>query len=449
MWHRRAGKDAVSINWCATACFRRVGLYWHVLPTYDQGRKIVWEGITYDGRKFLSAFPGFDDPGGKNSLVKRKRDDKMFLELINGSVYQVVGTDDVDRLVGSNPVGVVFSEYSLHNPKAYDYLRPILAENGGWAVFIYTMRGKNHGYKLLNQAKKLMQSNPKIWFCQDLTVDDTRREDGSPVITPEDIQAERDAGMDEELVLQEFYNSPNAGLVGSYYKKQVRAAYDDKRIGRVPWEPKLPVDTFWDLGIADAMSILYTQRIGNEIRCIDYDEDQGEGLDYYAKLLAEKPYSYGEHHAPHDIKVRELSGGGRSRFEIAASLGIRFRILPKARVEEGINAARAVFPRLYLDEVKCERFIEGVTEYTKEWDDHKQIFKNKPKHDWTSHPADVLRYMAMGYRDKDRNTAQRPTHAVDTVNNTVGPRRSGLMDQGKGMAMMNPRAQDGQSERII
>lgn len=408
VWHRRAGKDAVAINFCATAAFRRVGLYWHVLPTYDQGRKIVWEGFTKDGRKFLSAFPGFDNPGGKNSLVKRKRDDKMFLELINGSVYQVVGTDDIDRLVGANPIGVVFSEYSLHNPAAWDYIRPILIENGGWAMFIYTIRGKNHGYQLLKMAQK----NPD-WFAENLTVDDTRREDGTPVITQEDIQKEREAGMPEETVQQEFYNNPNAALVGAYYKKEMANALNEGRICNVPWEPTVPVDTFWDLGVSDRTVIGFFQRVNNEIRWIDMVHAEGEGLQYYAKELEKKPYKYGEHFAPHDIKVRELTSAGRSRWEIAKSLGIHFQIVPKLPLQDGITAARAVFPRVWMDVNKCDHGIEALREYSKVWDDVAKIFKDTPLHNWASHPADMFRYMALGYRNKKRLEQPPQTHAVN------------------------------------
>ena len=196
VWHRRAGKDLLSVNWCVTAALKRKGLYWHLLPTYNQGRKIVWDGMTRDGRSFLEHFP--------KELWSNVNNTDMRLELKNGSIYQVVGTDNVDRLVGSNPVGVVFSEYSLQDPRAWDLVRPILAENGGWAVFIYTARGRNHGYDMFNMA-----SRNERWFCQRLSIDDTS------VLTQEAIEEEREAGMPEELIQQEFYCSFDAPLVGS------------------------------------------------------------------------------------------------------------------------------------------------------------------------------------------------------------------------------------------
>lgn len=401
-----------------------------MLPTYDQGRKIVWEGITGDGKKFLDAFPGHDHPGlphpetGDYGLVKRKRDDKMFLELTNGSVFQVVGTDDVDRLVGSNPIGVVFSEFSLHNPAAWDYIRPILAENGGWALFIFTMRGKNHGYQLYKMAQKIMAATPPGelpgWFAENLTVLDTKREDGSPVITPEAIQAERDAGMQEEIIQQEFYNNPNAAALGAYYKNEIAACEREGRVGKVPWDPSLPVDTYWDLGINDTMSIIFTQQHRAEIRVIDYYANEGQGLNHYAKVLQEKPYSYGDHYAPHDIKVRELSGDGVSRWESARKLGITFKIVPKFAQEDKINAVRMVFPRMWFDEHKTEILVEAVKDYQKKWDPLKRVFLDQPLHNWASHPCDALAYMALSIRTKTKENV-RPTHAVTNEGKVFTP----------------------------
>ncbi|HEV2111059.1 MAG TPA: hypothetical protein VGT99_06885, partial [Gammaproteobacteria bacterium] len=146
VWHRRAGKDSTAINWTAVAAHQRIGTYWHMLPTANQGRMVVWEGRDGLGRRLIDqAFPP--------ALRAGERNDRMTMELRGGSVWQVVGSDNYDRLVGANPVGVVFSEWSLTDPRAWDYVRPILAENGGWALFIYTPRGKNHGFELYDIAR--------------------------------------------------------------------------------------------------------------------------------------------------------------------------------------------------------------------------------------------------------------------------------------------------------
>lgn len=394
VWHRRAGKDLFAINLIGCKAHERIGTYWHLLPTYKQGRNIVWNGFTRDGRKFLDHFP--------KELVAGENATEMRITFKNQSIYQVVGTDNIDSLVGTNPVGVVFSEYSLQDPGAWDYIRPILAENGGWAMFIYTARGKNHGYKLLEMAKK----NPK-WFCEVLVAGSgkecTKREDGTPVISDEVIEDERLAGMPEEMIAQEFKCSFEAPLVGSYYGHALMIAEEQNRITKVPYDPLIPVDTFWDIGVADATGIWFVQQYGMELRIIDYYENSGEGLPHYLQVLKDRPYeAYGEHIGPHDLNVREFSGDGRSRIEVARSLGLKFRICPKHEVVDGIEAVRNIIPMCWFDEEKCARGIEGLRGYRKEWDEKNKCYKDHPLHDWTSHPADAFRYFAMSGRIRSR-----------------------------------------------
>lgn len=396
VWHRRAGKDLLSVNWCVTAALKRKGLYWHLLPTYNQGRKIVWDGMTRDGRSFLEHFP--------KELWANVNNTDMRLELKNGSIYQVVGTDNVDRLVGSNPVGVVFSEYSLQDPRAWDLVRPILAENGGWAMFIYTARGRNHGYDLFNMANR-----NERWFCQRLSVDDTA------VLNQEAIDEEREAGMPEELIQQEFYCSFDAPLVGSYYGSLMAKALAEERIKNVPYEPRLEVHTSWDLGMGDSTAIIWFQQFGNEYRIIDYYENQGEGIPHYVKVVRDKDYVYGKHIAPHDIKVREM-GTGKSRFEVARDLGLRFDICPNIQIDDGIEAARSIIPRCYFDEKKCSILVEALRQYRKDYDEKNKVYKNRPLHDWSSHGADAFRYLALGTRDINKNRQSFPDFADSNYN---------------------------------
>jgi len=391
VWHRRAGKDLCMIHFCATQAFQRVGMYWHILPTYRQGRNIVWNGKTRDGVPFLDAFPGSADPSLKSG-VDRKRDDEMMLWLPNGSTYQVVGADEPDRLVGANPIGVIFSEWSIMNPSVWELISPILAENGGWAVFIYTPRGRNHGFKTLKSAMELPE-----WFGQKLTVDDTH------AVSADVIQSERDRGMPEEMIEQEYWCSFDAPLVGSYYSAEMGRMTSDDRICKVPWESDLPVLTGWDLGIGDATSIWFYQMVAREVRFIDYYESSGVGLDHYAKVLAEKPYTYGDHIGPHDVQVREL-GTGHSRLESLRNLGIRMRVAAKLSVDDGISATRNLLNRSYIDENKCARGIDALRQYSKEeiqgltGPNGEKLYRDKPKHDWTSHAADALRVIGVGIR---------------------------------------------------
>ena len=383
IWHRRAGKDLMAVNWTVTSAIERPGLYWHLLPTYNQGRKIVWDGMTRDGRPFLDYWP--------QDLIKSVNNTDMKLETVNGSMYQVVGTDWVDRLVGANPVGCIFSEYSLQDPRAWDLIRPILLENKGWALFIYTPRGKNHGYTLYNIAK----NNPKTWFSELLTIADTG------VLSVEDMNEERLSGMSEELIQQEFYCSFDAGVVGAYYTLQIARAKKEGRITNLPIHADIPVNTYWDLGMDDSMTIWFGQDVGREIHLIDYIENSGEGFPYYAKELSKKPYIYGRHYAPHDIKVREL-GPGISRLKSARKLGINFEVAKKIQhKEEGIAAVRNIFSQCYFDQTKCTRGIDALENYKKVFDEQRKVFLNTPVRDWSAHGSDAFQTLAISHEFKN------------------------------------------------
>lgn len=405
VWHRRAGKDKTALNYTISQMFPenggRIGTYYHFLPTYNQGKKIIWDGINFDGMKFMDHFPP--------ELVASKNETEMQVTLTNGSIYQVIGTDKMDNIVGTNPVGCVFSEYSLQNPKAWDLFRPILRENKGWALFIYTPRGRNHGKQLYEMAK----NNPE-WFCELRTVLDTEREDGSPIITAADIENDRKEGMDEQLIQQEYYCSFEGYQQGSYYSKQLREAQAANRIGNVPWDSRLQVHTFWDLGIGDAMAIWFMQRVGKEYRFIDYYEASGEGISYYAKYLSQKPYKHGVHYMPHDASVREL-GTGISRKDRAEQLGIKpVEVVPNnISVEEGIDAVRAVLPVCWFDKEKCEQGLNALANYRKEWDEDRREFKARPYHDWSSHGADAFRMFAVGW---DEPIEYKPLKPLDYSN---------------------------------
>lgn len=389
VWHRRAGKDSSALNWTAVAAHQRTGVYWHMLPTQAQGRKVVWDAIDAQGRRVVdTVFP--------RSIRAGTNKQEMKIELACGSIWQVVGSDNFNSLVGANPIGVVMSEYSLADPAAWDFIRPILAENGGWAIFIFTPRGRNHGHRLLQMAEKTPG-----WFAQTLTVDDTRRPDTKngvttmvPVISARAIAEDRASGMAEEIVQQEYYCSFDASLVGSYYGKYIEDLRRNGRIMRVPYDESLPVDTWWDLGIGDSTAIWFSQRAGDETRLIDFHRNSGQGLPYYVKILQERGYVYGTHVAPHDIEVRELTSG-KTRKEIARSLGVDFVVAPKVSIEDGIQSVRALLPKCIFDADKCVEGIDALSMYRKEWDEDKRTFKDKPLHDWTSDPADAFRYGAV------------------------------------------------------
>jgi hypothetical protein len=407
VWHRRAGKDSTAINWTATEAIDKVGVYWHMLPTQRQARKVIWDGIDRHGRRVIDqAFP--------KEIVKASRSQDMQKELINGSMWQLCGSDNYDSLVGSNPIGVIFSEWSLCDPKAWDYVRPILAENGGWAIFIYTARGKNHGFKMSEMARK----NPN-WFHSLLTVDNTTREDGSPVITQDAIQEDRNAGMSEDMIQQEYYCSFEVAIPGAYFAKEIAAARADNRICFVPIEPHIDVHTFWDLGISkgNAMVIWFVQAVGKEIRVINHYENEDEPMSHYIQYLdrfeSDHKITYGEHHAPHDISVRDLMSG-KKRIDTAREMGIDFRMVDRTvNLNDSIEATRRLFSRCWFDETRCEDGIAALASYHREFDDKHQVFRDVPVHDWASNSADAFRQMAQAWDDRLALTARPAIQATE------------------------------------
>ncbi len=383
VWHRRSGKEKTFLNYTIKAMFERVGTYFYVFPTYAQGKKALWDGMDKEGFPFMSHFP--------TEIIKSKNETEMRVETVNGSAFQVVGSDKIDALMGTNPVGVVFSEYSLQAPAAWDFIRPILRENGGWAVFDYTPRGKNHGYALYQMAK----DNPE-WHCELLTITDTG------VLTETDMAAERREGVSEEMINQEYRCSFEGVLLGSYYGKELRAVEAEGRILRNLYDPAVGVETWWDLGMGDATAIWFTQAVGPQVRVIDYLESSGEAIGYYAKELQNKPYTYVSHNGPHDLEVRELfqttEGAPKTRREAALRLGIAFRIVPNVPLDDGINAARGFLSRCWFDLEKTAKGWNALESYQKDYDEKAKMFRSYPRHNWASHGADAFRYLSVGHR---------------------------------------------------
>ena len=381
VWHRRAGKEKTCFNLMIVNALKKVGVYFYIFPTYSQGRKILWDGIDKAGFRFLKHIPDAIIEGQANSS-------DMKIRLKNGSLIQVLGADNVDSLVGTNPMGVVFSEYSLQDPTAWQLIRPILAENGGWAIFNFTPRGANHAKELLDMAR----GNEK-WFTSVLTIEDTH------AISLADIEEERKAGMSEDFIQQEFYCSFTLGVEGSYYAKYMQSLRDTGRIGRVAYDQNKLVNTVWDIGYGDSTSIIFYQICGNDIHIIDYYEQSGEGLPHYATILRDKGYLYDTHYAPHDMANGNFTTG-LSGVATAAALGIRFVILPtlKISIEEGIEAGRSLFPRLWIDQDKAARLIKCLENYRKQYDEINGIYKSRPLHNWASHGADSYRYLAIAIK---------------------------------------------------
>jgi len=402
-WHRRAGKDLTSINIIPMKAMQRVGLYLYVGPYNNQIRRIIWQGQDGDGKKFIDYIP--------RELIARKSEQEMSITLTNGSVVQLLGGDNPDKLVGINPIGIVFSEYSLCDPAAWTLTNPILAENGGWALFNGTPRGQNEFYHMLNRAK----ADPE-WYASHLSALDTK------AISPEDLRRARSEQNNEAKFQSEFMCSFHTPIEGSYYGPIMSKLYEkDQILPNLPIEPSLPVHTAWDLGMDDSTSIWFFQLHQREVRIVHYYENSGEGLPFYANYLNTwanlNDASFGKHYAPHDIAVREL-GTGRSRLETARQLGIRFIKVKRLGVSDGIEAVRSLLPTCWFGEAQCSLGIEHLKGYHKEFDSSKNVFKKAPVHDKASHGADAFRTLATGLKQgsvgkKKKDIQEYKEQAVD------------------------------------
>lgn len=388
--HRRWGKDEVALHWTALAAVTRPGLYWHLLPEAGQARKAIWDAVNpHTGRRRIDeAFP--------RSIRKATRASEMQIEFVNGSIWQAVGSDNYDSLVGAPPAGVVFSEWALAKPQAWTYLRPILAENGGWAVFLWTPRGRNHATQSFE-----VRAADQAWFTLKSPATQT------DVFSPEQLARERaeliaEAGSTEEgqaRFATEYLVDFDAAAPGAYYGSLLREAAQAGRISRVPYDPALKVDTAWDLGIDDYTAIWFFQQVGREVRAIDYFETSGEGLQSIVReAVASKPYVYGTHYLPHDVMVRELGAAGRSRFETLGGLGVSpISAGVAGDPEDRINAARQMIPMTWFDAEKCGLGLERLRAYRKRWSKATASYSG-PLHDAASHGADAFGEFAVNRR---------------------------------------------------
>jgi phage terminase large subunit len=429
--HRRGGKTESLVSYMPIPMLEAKGNYSHVFPTLKQGREIVWDGIGRGGLRYLEHFPRpllYGSPNKSELKVTLQDRDEPRAP---GSTYQIHGTDhNVNSLVGGATRGVVFDEFSLQNPLGRDYAKPILAENGGWEIVVFTPRGENHAYDLYQFA----QGDPQ-WHTEYLTVEDTRRdgpgEDGSPVVSYETIEQDRKEMLArgredaDAIIEQEYFLAWHVPIPGAYFAKEMRWLEQHGRITSVPYDPRLPTYSAWDIGINDLNAIWLFQPdpATGLIRFIDYMQGASIPLapapgkhwregENWIGLLRQKPYeydhskllvpltrdSYEVHYGPHDLDNREYSSG-KTRVSIAREHGLRFTVLPHpgpGGFEDGIAAARQLLRRSVFDKDKCKLGLSALRNFHREWDDDAQTYRNHPVHDWSSNGSAALRYAAVG-----------------------------------------------------
>ncbi len=417
-WHRRAGKDDIGLNYACVSAFQRPANYWHMLPEYKQARKAIWTAVDphTNKRRIDQAFP--------NELRKRTNDNEMFIEFVNGATWQVVGSDRFQASVGAGPAGIVFSEWSLSNPQAWGVLSPMLEENGGWAAFIYTARGRNHGYTTMEMAK----TSPD-WFAETLPATETN------VFTAEQLTRIRaeyialDSQNGEALFDQEYGCSFEAAVHGSYWGKELAKAERDGRICAVPHDSSELVWTAWDIGVNDSTAIWFYQIYAGGMNVIDYYEASSVGVDHYADVLESKEYSYAYSLVPFDARVKEW-GSGRTRLEQMISLKLKPWVVPQHSRMDGINAARLTLPFARFDKEKCAQGLAALREYRAKYDEERKVLMPVPEHNWASHGADAWRYLSMGWKAAKEEAPPAPPPAFPGL--TIGganPKGAPSVDQ--------------------
>lgn len=410
-WHRRAGKDDVLLRLASCWVIDEPATYWHCLPEYAQARKAIWEAVNpHTGKRRIDeAFP--------KEIRETTREDQMFIRFKTGATWQLVGSDSYDKLVGSPPKGIVFSEYALANPSVWAYARPILAENNGRAAFISTFRGRNHFHSLVERAMK-----SDHWFGQILPATKTSVF-SADVLDREREEYEAEYGTDEggSLFRQEYMCDPSASVQGAYYGAVMLKAEEDERIGLVPYDTGLPVFTGWDLGADDQTAVWFVQQKNGVVRVIDYFAARNEQMPYYAKKLKELGYNYGGHFLPHDGDNETVLG--KSAKEQLENAGLsNVETFPRAKdidvILADINVCRRMIGLCQFDETKCELGIDALRNYRREWDDRLKTYKRRPLHDWASHGADAFRNIGLAW-NADKMTVK------PKQNKILRPRRIG------------------------
>jgi len=356
----------------ALTCEKENPRYAYIAPQYKQAKSVAWD--------YLKSFT-------RNIIGTKFNENELRCDFPDGGRISLLGADNPDSLRGRYLDGVVLDEMAqMPNSLFGEVIRPTLSDRLGWAVFIGTPKGHNSFYELYNFAR---HDTSGEWFAAMFKASETK------II----LQAELDSALAEmgpDKYAQEWECSFSAAITGAYYGKIMSGLEEAGRFTDVLIDPMLPVHTAWDLGMSDSTVIWFFQQMpGGNIRIVDYFEGDGMGLDEYIRILKSKDYLYGTHIAPHDIRVREL-GTGKSRLEIARSLGLRFKALDRLPLADGINAVRLLLPKCWFDWKNCEKGIEALRQYHRKYNEKTMIFSTNPEHDWTSHAADGFRSLAVG-----------------------------------------------------
>ena len=384
--HRRAGKTVACINDLIRRALlenKKDARYAYIAPYYSQAKTIAWDYLMRYTEPFrVSA-----------------NQSELWVQLFNGAKIRLFGGDAPDSLRGLYLDGVVLDEYADMKPSIWGaVIRPLLADRQGWAVFIGTPKGHNSFYEIYNTATKANN-----WFVKTLRASQTK-------LLPDTELLDAQASMSPDQYEQEFECSFEAAILGAFYGKEMRMLTDGGRITQVDYDPMFPVHTAWDLGYSDDTAIWWFQVVFGELRILDYHSSNGHQVSYYTDLIKSKEqefgYKTGTHYLPHDARAKTLASGGKSIIEqISSKIPLKsLKIVPSLSLQDGIQATRLALMRSWFDADRCHDGIECLRQYQREYDEDKKVFRDKPKHDWTSHGADAFRMLAIAWKEEDKTT---------------------------------------------
>jgi phage terminase large subunit len=357
--------------------------YAFIAPTYKQAKRIAWKIL----KDIARVIPGCNP-----------NEAELTMTYPNGSIIFLAGSENIDSLRGVPLWGGGQDESSQQPSNLFsEVISKCLADHLGYWIWGGTPKGKNQFFRTFENG----QANPNDFTVIFKTIDDTLREESGPVVEnlrralADDKKLVEIGEMTEDEFQQEWYCSFNASVKGAYYAKQVSDLINSGRFKPVPYDENLAVHTVWDLGIGRNLAIGFYQKTHTELRMIDYWQGTNqEGIAQAAKVLQDKPYLYGKHFAPHDVRTPEISTG-KTRLDTAKEYGIEFAVVPKVGVDDGIDRGRKMFGKLFVSSNTCGEWMDAMGQYRQEWDEHKGMFIEKPYHDWTSHKADIHRYAAL------------------------------------------------------
>ena len=378
--HRRAGKTLLNILdlvYRALTDGKEDGRYAYIAPYYSQAKTIAWDYLVK-----------YSKP-----VACKANQSELWVELVNGARIRLFGADAGENLRGLYLDGVVMDEFADMKPSIWGaVVRPLLSDRKGWATFIGTPKGHNAFWDIYQTATK-----SKDWYVKVLRASQTG-------IIPKDELEDAASMMTQDQYLQEFECDFESAILGAYFGKEMRQLTDQGRITDVEYDPMFPVHTAWDLGYSDDTAIWFFQVVHGEIRCLDYHSSNGQPVAFYAGIIQsrekERGYIYGTHWLPHDARAKTLSSNRSVIEQLGDKIPLKsIKITPNLKLQDGIQASRLALTRTWFDH-KCNDGIECLRQYQREYDEDKKVFRDKPRHDWTSHGADAFRYLALTWKDE-------------------------------------------------